>query len=392
MNAPRRLELMRRLITLARAHRVLELEPRSTRLPVDRYLDPAQLDAERAALFRGLPLIAAHVSEIPEPGDFTTAEIGGVPIVALRDGEGEVRVFANVCRHRGARLLAGERGSCGKAITCPYHAWSYRLDGSLLHVPRDEVFAGLDRDALGLRAIDHQVRHGFVWARVEPDGPLEVDRFLGAELDGDLEAFGFADHRVERVEVSERAANWKLVMDAFAEGYHLKSLHRQSLARFFLEGSILDDLAPHVRQVGARKSLLEVADQGEDTWDLRRDTTVFYNLFPNAILVFHPEWISQMSLFPTAVDRVRVIHRMLVDARVELDPARLQKSFELIHHQVFEREDLMIAESIQSTLASGANHEVLLGGLEEGMRLFHAARDRALATLVERRGGRDRAT
>ena len=175
-------------------------------------------------------------------------------------------------------------------------------------------------------------------------------------------------------------ANWKLVMDAFAEGYHLKSLHRESLARFFLEQTILDDCAPHVRQVGARKSLLD-RDAGSKPPSVRRDTTVFYNVFPNAVLVFHPHWVSQMSLFPKGVDHVRVVHRMLAREVPTDDEARerLERSFEHIHGQVFEKEDLAIAESIQSTLASGANDELTLGGMEEGMRLFHAARDRALA-------------
>jgi Rieske 2Fe-2S family protein len=113
---------------------------------------------------------------------------------------------------------------------------------------------------------------------------------------------------------------------------------------------------------------------------VRRYTTPFYNLFPNAVLVFHPLWLSQMSLMPEGVDQVRVVHRMLL-AEPPSDDAervRLEKSFAHIHGEVFEKEDLAICESIQSTLNSGANSNVLLGGLEEGMRLFHVDRDRAL--------------
>jgi len=135
-----------------------------------------------------------------------------------------------------------------------------------------------------------------------------------------------------------------------------------------------------VRQVGARKTLLEAAKGPESEWDLRRDTTVFYNVFPNAVLVFHPLWLSQMSLMPEGVDRVRVVHRMLVaeEATDETERLRLEKSFDHIHGEVFEKEDLAICESIQATLRSGANSTVLMGGLEEGMRLFHVARDLAL--------------
>ena len=379
------LEVMRRLITMSREPSS-EIPTRSSHVSVDRYIDLGELEKERIALFHRQPVIVAHVSEVPEAGNFVTEEVGGVPLVVLRDSDDEIRVFVNACRHRGARLFGDENGTCKKAITCPYHGWSYRLDGSLLHIPNEEVFDAIDHASFGLRAVQHEVRHGFVWALIDPpDGAvLDIATALGPVLDDDFDAFGLATHHVAGKVSTTRTANWKLVMDAFAEGYHLKSLHRTSLSRFFLNGQILDDCAPHVRQVGARKTLLEAAKGSEDEWDLRRDTTPFYNVFPNAILVFHPLWLSQMSLMPESVDRVRVVHRMLVaeEPADEAARARLEKSFTHIHEEVFEKEDLAIAESIQTTLRSGANTSVLMGGLEEGMRLFHVARDRALAELT----------
>lgn len=356
-------------------------EARSTRIDVDRYLDPAELAREQAALFRRQPVIVAHESELSENRAFITDELGGTPLIVLRDDSGAIRVFINACRHRGARLLSEASGTCKRALTCRYHAWSYGLDGELLHVPHADMFEDLDPSALGLVPITHEVRHGFVWALIDAtSSQLDVARALGPTLDDDFAALDFAGHRVAHKLETTKNANWKLVMDAFAEGYHLKSLHRESLARFFLETTILDDCDPHVRQVGARKTLLEADERDEASWDLRRDTTAFYNVFPNAVFVLHPNWVSQMSLVPVGVDRVRVVHRMLAPANVTDEEAttRLEKSFRHIHGQVFEKEDLAIAESIQSTLASGANEHVLLGAFEEGMRLFHRARDRAL--------------
>jgi phenylpropionate dioxygenase-like ring-hydroxylating dioxygenase large terminal subunit len=378
------LEVMRRLIAMIEEPSS-EIPTRSSHVAVNRYVDPVELEKEKIALFHRQPIIVAHVSEVPKAGNFVTEEVGGVPLVVLRDSDNEIRVFMNACRHRGARLIGDENGTCKKAITCPYHAWSYGLDGSLLHIPNEEVFDALDRANFGLRAVQHEVRHGFVWALIDPPGGagLDVATALGTVLDDDFDAFGLATHHVARKVSTTRAANWKLVMDAFAEGYHLKSLHRTSLARFFLNGQIVDDCAPHVRQVGARKTLLEAAKGREDEWDFRRDTTPFYNVFPNAVLVFHPLWLSQMSLMPEGVDRVRIVHRMLVaeEPADEMARARLEKSFTHIHEEVFEKEDLAIVESIQTTLRSGANDSVLMGGLEEGMRLFHLARDRALAEV-----------
>ncbi len=386
---------MRRLIAVC-ADPAREVSGQTSRLPIDRYVDPAVLQRERALLFRKQPVLVAHVSELPGPGDFATEEVGGVPLVIVRDAAGQVRVFVNACRHRSARLVDAPRGCGKKALTCPYHAWSYALDGSLLHVPGEESFGdGLDRAALGLRAVPHEVRHGFVWVLLDaradhtsehhPEHHIGVASFLGPVLDDDLARFDLASHRVNRASVRTKAANWKLVMDAFAEGYHLKSLHRESLARFFLDAAIVDDCAPHVRQVGARRDLLALASQPEPDWDLRQNTTVFYNIFPNTILVFHPRWISQIGLFPQAVDRVRVVHRMLVASGPAAVPGsedheRLDRSFEHIDGQVFDKEDLAITENVQTTLGSSAGDEILLGGQEHGMRLFHQAWDRAMAS------------
>ncbi len=345
----------------------------STPISVSRYVDAEELAKEQRVLFSRLPVIVAHASELAAPRAYVTTELAGVPLFVVRENEEKVHAFVNACRHRGARLATEPRGQCKKLLSCPYHGWSYRLDGSLFKVPREDVFAALDRDALGLRQIPIAIRHGFVWAQLE--GSLDVESFLGPVLDDDFASFELHTHRVARHSVRVKNANWKLVMDAFAEGYHLPTLHAQSLARFFLETAIVDDCAPHVRQVGARRSLTDSRD--EASWDLRKDTTVFYDVFPNTILVFHPHWISALTLVPEAVDRVRVLHRMLVPPG-EHDEEKLAQSFSHIDEQVFDREDLSIAESIQSTLASGANREVLLGGLEEGMRLFHAARDAAL--------------
>lgn len=364
-----------------------EVVKRATKIATNRYTDPEELAREQQALFRNQPVIVAQQSQISNPRDYVTADIADVPLIILRDDSGEIQVYVNACRHRGARLLEGESGVCKKLLTCRYHAWSYGMDGSLVAVPHEDVFGSLDRAAFGLHRIPHEVRHGFVWVLIDgaPDQKLDVASFLGSMLDKDFAQFNLSEHHVEQSVSVVKNANWKLVMDAFAEGYHLKSLHRDSLARFFLDMSILDDCSPHVRQVGARRSIKDADINSPDTMNFREDTTVFYNVFPNAVLVFHPLWISQMSLFPQGPDHVQVIHRMLVRKDVDepVANARLEKSFRHIHEQVFEKEDLAISESIQSTLASGINTHVTLGGLEEGMRIFHAARDRAIASYAD---------
>jgi phenylpropionate dioxygenase-like ring-hydroxylating dioxygenase large terminal subunit len=375
MQRATQIALMRRLLARQEDPSV-EGITRSTRLSVDRYLDPQIAERERERIFRRHPVLIAHVCDLASTGDFVRAELADVPLLVLRTDDG-VRTFVNACRHRGARLVDEPRG-CKRALVCPYHAWIYRLDGQLMHVPHLDAFEGLDPADISLAEVPCEVRHGFVWAQLE--GTLDVAGFLGPALDADFTSFGFDTHTAEQTRVHETPANWKLVMDAFAEGYHLKSLHRSSLARFFLDLSILDPYDPHIRQVGARKSILEMRDGPEEDWDFRAHTTLFYNVFPNTIFVFHPLFISQMTLFPAAPDRVRVVHRMLVPEgdRTEEEAGGQTRSFLHIDGQVFQKEDFAISASIQSTLAAGPNAHVLLGGMEEGMRLFHAAWQSAL--------------
>jgi len=112
--------------------------------PVSKYTDPAQLDAEINTLFRNFPIIIGHTSDVAEAGDFLTHDATGVPILVTRTNEGKLKAFMNVCRHRGARL---QDEPCGKARTfsCPYHAWTYGLDGALRGMPQPQGFEGVDR-------------------------------------------------------------------------------------------------------------------------------------------------------------------------------------------------------------------------------------------------------
>lgn len=353
--------------------------PADVRIETTRYTCPRWVARERDRVFGAWPLAAVHGSEIPTTGDFATLDAAGTPVVVVRRADGSAAAFVNVCRHRGARLVEGASGRC-KAFVCPYHAWTYDHDGALIHVPRRAIFSSPTVEERRLIELPTVERHGFLWIALHADAKLDVSAALGAAIDADLASFGLADLTVVRRSDRTCEANWKLVMDAFAEGYHLPALHRQSLSRFFATAALVDDFAPHVRQVGARRALLDGAPDDPEVADLHALTTVFYNLFPNLVLVFHPTWLSALSLWPDGPDTVRVVHRMLARPdRSDTEEDALQRSFEHIDGQVFEREDLHMAQSVQSSLRAGAADPFLLGGGEAGMALFHAALDAAMA-------------
>jgi glycine betaine catabolism A len=379
---------MRRERQVAGIERLLQVTERAmpeptlceSTLEVDRYTSPSRYDAEKRVLFRRLPIAVGRESDLAQPGDFFTHDAAGVPLLVTRDAAGKVHAMFNVCRHRGTRLVTQETGSA-KAFVCNYHGWTYGLGGALGHVPLAHAFPSLEseRAASGLVELPCETRHGFVWVLPTPGEKLDVASWLG-DFDDDLTSFGLADHVVLRRATKTRAANWKLVMDAFLEGYHVKSLHQRTLARFFREDVVVDTSGSHLRSLGARRNLLELTALPREQWDVRACTTVFYNLFPNSVLVFHPETISHIALFPHALGEVTFVHTMLAPRAPESDEHRaaLEKTWELIDGKVFANEDLVIAESIQSVLHANAQPTFRLGTLEHPIRLFHDAIDRAL--------------
>ena len=143
----------------------MQVDPDNYSLPAWIYHDNEFFEREKSAIFRNSWQVVCHLSDIPRPGDFYTFEFFGESALVVRAEDGGVRAFHNVCRHRAARLLDGPSGHCGKRITCPYHAWTYALDGRLIGVPNRESFKGLDTARHGLVTLEHEVFLGFVFDR-----------------------------------------------------------------------------------------------------------------------------------------------------------------------------------------------------------------------------------
>jgi choline monooxygenase len=194
----------------------------STALEPRLYLDPEVLRLEDERIFSRTWQFAFHKAQLPSPGSYITTAAGSQPVLVLRDDEGELRAFRNVCRHRGSRLLSGS-GECPKAIRCRYHGWTYRLDGELIGVPEARSIAALDKAALGLFPARVEELCGLVFVNLDVHAePLAAG--LG-ELPARLAHYGLErlQPRVEQVE--GQPANWKIVVDNYLEGYHVPIAH-----------------------------------------------------------------------------------------------------------------------------------------------------------------------
>ncbi|MEI8303032.1 MAG: aromatic ring-hydroxylating dioxygenase subunit alpha [Burkholderiales bacterium] len=347
------------------------------------YASPARFEAERARIFRRQPICLGHAAQFAAPGSVLAREILGVPLLIARGADGTVRVFLNVCRHRGAALLEATEQVCTKrSLVCPYHAWTYRLDGTLANLPQRDSFGALDPAAHGLRELPSTVRHGLLFAMLDPAAPAtDVAAWLGP-VDDDLAALNLGGHHFFRQHAVRRATNWKLVMDAFIEVYHVKRLHSGTIGPYFADGlGVADTPGSHIRYLVARDTTEAIRTLPPQDWSPQVHATLVHLIFPNTIMVYHPDYVSHIGVYPEAADRSLFVHTMLVPEAPKDDKAQAHwaRSFDLIDGGVFNAEDLVVCESIQRGLTSGANERLLLGGLEQNLRHFHATVEAALA-------------
>ena len=372
-------ELQHQLIERVLAHlerRTTDTEDRPTLLPVAAYYAGADRDAryarELTALFRELPVLVGHVSQIPKPGDFFTHDASGVPLLIARDDAGQVGAFLNVCRHRGTRLEPAACGEGKKAFVCPYHAWSYGRDGALLGIPHERGFATIERESRGLARVPCDVAAGLIFVRPTPGEALDATTWLGAQIIDDLIGFGLqgSAHYASRRE--ERALSWKLAIDVFLETYHLRPVHKDSIYPLFFDNiGLVDPLGPHLRNIFPKRSIKDLATQPRDAWILRRHANVLYHLFPNTLILVEPDHAAVLTLWPQGPDRTLLTSFTLVPEPPATEKARAYWDANNAILYGATAEDFTMGESIQGGMASGANREVVFGAFEHALAHFH---------------------
>jgi Rieske 2Fe-2S family protein len=340
------------------------------------YTDPDRFEVEQRAIFDKLPHLIAPTALLPGNGQAVAHDGYGSPLILSRDADGRAHVFANVCRHRGTRLIDSDEVVSAKRIVCPYHAWAYKPDGQLTGMPRADCFPGFDKDAHGLREFRSVEAGGLLWWAKDQ----AADFADALALAPDLDAFGLGDLYLYRRRTHDVAANWKLIIDAFLESYHVQRLHAATIASFFADGiTVADTIGRHQRAAVGRAAYLSEIDR-DDWGELRKAVTYTYQLFPASVIIVSPDYINLLVCMPQSVGRTLVEDFMLIpEAPATTDAeAHWQRSWDLLDGGTFGAEDFHAAALCHKGLASGQIEEVILGTLEAGIADFHRKIEKAL--------------
>ena len=371
--------------SLQRIHSNRSAEHESLSLPSWIYRDAEFFEREKQEVFRNSWQVVCHLSDIPNPGDFHTFEFFGESVVAVRTEEGGVRAFHNVCRHRAARLLDGPRGHCGKRITCPYHAWTYALDGRLVGVPNKASFKGLDTAAHGLATLEHEVFLGFIFVRFEPGLPSV--REMAAPYLHEMTSYRMEDLvPMGRVTLRQRSVNWKNVADNFSDGLHINVAH-PGLTRLFgrgygiearpwidkMWGTLRDTPSSNWSERAYQQFLPQVSHLPPE----RQRLWTYFKLWPNVAFDIYPDQIDFMQFLPVSPTEtlVREIAYVHPDARREMRAVRY------LNWRINRRvslEDKALIERVQAGMASSSYTSGPLGDGEVCLKSFA----RRLRTLI----------
>ena len=353
-------------------------EGEAWREPVANYLDPERFSDE-FRLLRSLPSVFVPSAAIPNSGDHIERTAFGVPLFAVRGPDRKARVFRNVCRHRGAALVEG-RG-CGHALVCRYHGWTYRLDGALAHVPHQDGFPDLDRSSRGLVEVGCGEVEGLIVIDALDTGAFDTGGAENALSDGAVWAEKLLPaSRLIRVESTLRAMNWKVLVEQFLEGYHIRSTHRQTFYPLQYDNlNIVETFGPNCRITFPYRNIERFRDRPRSTWTADRHLTFVYQLFPNAMLATFPDQVILVVIDPVDIDHSTVTtYAMTAPAAVAAKaPGAAPNLLE-----AGALEDNEMSASVQRGLDSGANTFLEFGRHESAIGHFHAVLDERLAGVA----------
>jgi phenylpropionate dioxygenase-like ring-hydroxylating dioxygenase large terminal subunit len=379
-------EIVRRILAHIDAGTTDEGE--SWREPVENYLDPKRF-ADELRMLGSFPSVFIPSAAIPNPGDHVDRVCFGTPLFAVRGNDGRARVFRNACRHRGMAVVDGT--GCSRALVCRYHGWTYRLDGTLAHVPHADAFPDLDIAERGLVEVASDEVDGLIVIGALDHDAARADDAPATLTDGSP----WRDKLVPAQRLVGAASavlniNWKVLIEQFGEGYHIRSTHRETFFPLQYDDlNIVETFGPNSRITFPYRNIERLRDRPESTWTTKQRMTFVYQLFPNAMVATFPDQVIVVVVDPIDVDHSTLTTYTV--ATPEIAEAALaaaaQQGGASLAPTLLDRgawEDNEMSMGVQRGLRSGANAFVEFGRHESAIGHFHANLDQRLALLTER--------
>ncbi|MEM5518341.1 aromatic ring-hydroxylating dioxygenase subunit alpha [Henriciella sp. AS95] len=364
------------------AHEDSVAEKLSARRPASYFLSEDHYQLEQEKIFRRQPVPLAPSSAIPANGSILALDGYGVPVLLTRDKQGVLRAFLNACTHKGALLHEGCGAKKAGSVTCPYHAWTFGLDGAVRGVPREETYADFEKSERPLRELPSLEAGGIIWGILNPDSEGDFSA-VNQQISDDFDCLKLPGMHMYGYRRFELEANWKLVMEPFLEGYHVQRLHVKSIGPLGMDMfadvvGVQERFGRDIRQTSGRGDFTPEVINMPDL-NIRKYVTHAYNLFPNTVVITSPYYTSVMIIMPRGAGKSSVDYYMLTDSKPDNAKAEelYAKSYEVIQ-DVFGNEDFKASETCQIGLASGAIPDVIYCGMESAIPLFYEGIDAAL--------------
>ena len=343
--------------------------------PVENYFSQERFNQE-IQLLRRLPVPFCPSAALPEKGSYIARQASGTPLLTVRGSDGEVRSFINACRHRGMQVAQGI-GCSNKAFVCPYHAWSYSLDGKLQNIPGEEAFPGINKNDNGLVQVEAIEKGGIVY--VQQEGSIDKDF-----IENILDYFQPEQEMFDHGEVSDKT-NWKLLTETLLEGYHIKSLHKKTFFPYGLDNiNLVETFGPNSRVIFPFRRIEKLRELKPEDRKINGTVTKVYHLFPNASVSMLSKHSNLTVMEPIAPNEVKTITYSMVNLnssgqRISNEDA--QKDLKFVNEQG-QSEDREAARAIFETVTAKGNSHLTFGYFEKAIVNFHQHLNKMLLVLL----------
>jgi nitrite reductase/ring-hydroxylating ferredoxin subunit len=376
MQRESRIKIAKQILEMIENDEIQTADEAAVELDIGRFVDRERFEKERQAFFLNRTQLLAFTGDVPNPGDYYATEVAGLPILIARGQDGVVRAFLNACRHRGVQLAEG----CGHAsrFTCPYHAWTYGLDGALIGVPGRAAFDDLlaHRDLIQLPC---EEAIGFILVHPQPTGHIDVDEFFGPIKDH-LAGYHYENLRLVREFKTVARINWKHAVDGGVEGYHVPFLHPETVGPMTLPQFLHLDWGMHHTLVTVGPDILELKDIPEDEWPEYCNFSCSNAIFPNSVVIAG----EAMGIFQRSDpgDEPGTCNYMfrLYGWGQNPTPEQVAKDNYIADMliKVAMEEDMKVQSNSQVMMEAGAVPSIVLGRREQNVLRMHQNYDRLI--------------